>query len=141
MRESYSSRLALVGSIACSACLLASVGCTYSLPAPSPPSQERVRVLAKSPESYILRLSSGRSLDFPVPQNGKVTLSIPPISRSCIVRFMGMRVSGGHESLNDWTISVNASGKSAKTLTLRQLAKLPTDSEGFRLLSLSEQEQ
>lgn len=130
-------QLAFVGSIACSACLmLPSVGCSYALPAPSPPSQEHVRVLAASPQRYTLRLNSSRSQDFPVPPDGKVTLAVPPFSGGCTVRFLGIRTSHEYDHLKEWTVTVSANGKTFDRLTLGQVAKLPTDAEGFRLLKL-----
>ena len=116
--------------------MLASVGCSYALPAPSPPSQERVRVLAASPERYTLRLNSSRSQDFPVPPDGRVTLAVPPFSRGCTVRFLGIRTSDGYDPLQKWTVTLKVASKTISGLTLNQVAKLPTDAEGFHLLKL-----
>jgi len=136
MRKGYLPQLAFVDAVA-SACLtLASIGCSYALPVASPPSQERVRVMAASPERYTLRLNSSRSQDFPVPPDGKVTLAVPPFNRGCTVRFLGIKTGDGYDPLKEWTVTVKAANKTINRLTLRQVAKLPTDAEGFRLLKV-----
>jgi len=139
MRKGRLTQLALVGSMASGACLmLASFGCSYALPFPNPPSQERVRVFAVSPERYTLRLTSSRSQDFPVPPDGRVTLEVPAFRRGCTVHFLGVKTSDGYDPLKQWTLTVNTAGKTTGGLTLRQVAKLPTDADGFRLLKLAD---
>jgi hypothetical protein len=118
--------------------MVGSVGCSYALSYPSPPSQERVRVLAASPERYVLRLTSSRSQDFPVPPDGKVTLDVPSFLRGCTVHFLGIKTSDGYDPLKKWTLTANAAGKNMVSLTLSQVSKLPTDADGFRLLRLAE---
>jgi len=114
------------------------LGCSYAYPTPSPPSQERLRIVAASPERYTLRLNFGRSQDLPVPPDGKLTVPIPAFSRGCTVHFLGIKTSNGYDPLKEWTLTVNAAGKAISSLTLRQVARLPTDANGFRILKLAE---
>lgn len=123
------------------ALILGSLGCSYALPVPSPAFRERVRVVSPSPERYSLRLTTVRSEDLPVPPDGRLTLSIPPIQRGCTVHFLGIKVSDGYDPLKDWTVAVNAvnaDGKSLRRLSLTQLNKLPTDPEGYRLWAIAD---
>jgi hypothetical protein len=117
--------------------ILGSLGCSYALPVPSPPFRERVRVVSPSPERYSLRLATVRSEDLPVPPDGRLTLSIPPIQRGCTVHFLGIKVSDGYDPFKEWTIAIYADGKSLRRLSLTQLNKLPTDPDGYRLLAIA----
>jgi hypothetical protein len=138
MQRRDSTQVARVCALVSVTCLVAgSVGCSFALPVPSPPTQERVRVLAASPERYTLRLNSSRSQDFPVSPDGKVTLDVPPFRRGCTVHFLGIKTSDGYDPLKKWTVTVNAAGKTVRSISLSQVAKLPTDAEGFRMLKVA----
>ena len=121
----------------CLAVSVQSLGCAYALPVPSPPSHELVRIVAKSPEAYVFRVDAGLPADYPVPPDGRLRVLIPAHSRGCSVYlFNVMRVSNGHDPLKDWTAHISIGGRSVRTLSLRELARLPVDSEGYHLLGI-----
>ena len=116
-----------------------SLGCTYALPVPTPPSHAHVRIVATSPEAYLLRVKAERTVDYPVPPDGYLTIAIPAYSRGCSVYlFSVMRVSNGHDPLKDWTAEISVGGTNVRTLSLLELIRLPADSEGNRLLRIPE---
>jgi len=118
---------------------LASMGCSYALPVATPPSAERVRVLAKSPQLLVIHVDVGHVVDYPVPTDGRLTLGVPAYRRGCSVYLLNeVRVSDGTDPLKAWTVTVSSNGKSLRALSLRQLSHLATDSEGFRLLEITD---
>ena len=123
--------------IACLATALQSLGCAYVMTAPTPPSQERIRIVAKAPEAYVVHVEAGRSVDYQVPPDGRLTLAVPAYRRACSVYlFNAVKVSDGGDPLKGWAVEVNASGKAVRRLSFRQLTKLATDSDGYRLLKV-----
>jgi hypothetical protein len=131
-------QLSLISLGACLAILLPSLGCAYALPAPNPPSSERVRIVATSPDAYVLHVDAVRSVDYQVPTDGRVTLTIPAYRHGCSVYlFTLMKVSNGNDPLKEWALRVSANGGDVRKLSLWQLSKLPTDPEGYRLIKVA----
>jgi len=123
----------------CLAISLQSLGCAYALPVPNPPSHEHVRIIAKSPEAYIFRLKGSRTVEYPVPPDGHLTIAIPAYRRGCSVYlFNVMKLSNGHDPLKDWIAEISTGGRSVRALSLRELMRLPADSEGNRLLGITD---
>ncbi len=114
-------------------------GCAYRLPGISPPSQERVRIIAKSPDLYVVHVDVGHVTDYPVPVDGKVIVGIPAYRPSCgVYLFNAIKVGGAHDPLETWVISVTSGGRSLRKLSVKQVRKLTTDSDGYHLLKLSD---
>ncbi len=118
--------------------VLVSTGCSYALPMATPPSAERVRILAKSPQLLVIHVDIGHVVDYPVPADGRLTLGVPAYRRSySVYLFNEVKVSDGADPLKSWTVTVSSNGKSIRTLSLLQRSRLATDSDGFRLLEVS----
>jgi hypothetical protein len=114
-----------------------SAGCSYALPVPAPPSAERVRIVAASPERLIVQVNAGHTIDYTVPADGRLTVGIPAYSRGCSrYLFNAVKVSDGADPLKGWTLTVSSGGKVVRSLSLRQVSHLATDSEGFHLLKI-----
>jgi len=114
-------------------------GCSYALPAFTPPSAERVRVLARSPELLVGHVDADRLIEYPVPADGRVVLGIPGYGRGCSVYlFNAVKVNDGADPLRGWTLTVRFGGRAIRKLSLRQVSHLPTDSEGFRQLNVED---
>ena len=127
-----------------SACAVASFcltfylsGCSYALPAFTPSAAERVRVVAKSPRLLVVHVDVGHRTDYPVPADGRLTVGIPAYRRGCSVYlFNEVKVSNGADPLKTWTMTVDSRGRIIRTLSLRQVSRLATDADGFRLLKV-----
>jgi hypothetical protein len=119
--------------------LLALVGCAYRLPPSAPPSQQRVRIVAKTPQLYLLRADFGRVTDYQVPDDGRIVLGTPAFFRGCSVYFLdGIKISSGNDPSRTWAIAVISGGKTVRRLSLRQMSSLAVDPEGYHLLSVAE---
>ena len=97
-----------------------------------------MKVVAVSPGHYSLHLDAAGSEAVPVPPDGRLTLAIPPIGRSCTVRFFGIKVRSSNNPTRYWTITVRETGQAVRRVSLTELAKLPTDADGFRLLRIAD---
>ena len=114
-------------------------GCVYRLPVISPPSQERLRIIARSPDLYVVHVDVGHVTDYPVPADGKVRIGIPAYRPSCgVYLFNAIKVGGADDPLGTWAISVTSGGRSLRMLSVKKVEKLTTDSDGYHLLKLSD---
>lgn len=94
--------------------LLASVllftSCAYRLPAASPPSQERIRIVANAPEQYGVQVNTGTVTQYIVPHDGRFKIGIPSYRPSCgVYLFDAIKVGGYSDPLASWSISVSLS--------------------------------
>ena len=137
-------RNAVTGSqfrLACAVAVLSltfeSAGCSYALPAFTPPSAERVRVIARSPQLLVVHVDVGHTVDYPVPADGRLTLGIPAYRRGCSVYLLNeVKISNGADPLKAWTMTVDSGGRVVRRLSLRQASRLATDPDGFRSLKV-----
>ena len=121
----------------CLAISLQSLGCVYALQVPAPPAREHFRIVAKTPEVYVLRVKASRTVEYPVPPDGHLTIAIPAYGPGCRVYLFGvMKVSNGYDQLKDWTAEISVGGSNVRTLSIRDLIRLPADSEGNRLIKI-----
>jgi len=66
-------------------------------------------------------------------------VGVPAYRRGCSVYlFNEVKVSNGADPLKAWTMTVTSGGKVMRALSLRQLSRLATDSEGFHLLKIAD---
>ena len=121
---------------------------TYSHPA----SRERVRLIGRSPDvsvvrvdtSYSVRHRSGiqqfdRVTDYQVPADGRVVVGIPAYRPNCdVYLFNWIKLWGGDGPVESWAISVTSGGRAVRRLPIKHVKKLRTDSDGYRLLRLSD---
>jgi len=135
MKKIGQTKLATVVATLC--LLFDTAGCSYALPIANPPSAERVRVVARTPELFVVHVDVGHTMDYAVPADGRVTVGVPAYRRGCSVYLFNLaKVSNGADPLKDWTLTVSSGGKVVRTLSLRQVSRLSVDSEGFRLLKI-----
>jgi len=112
------------------------VGCVYQLPVLTPPSQLHTRIIGSSDKSYVLRLHIGQDREYQVPADGRVSLDIPPYRAGCDVYLFGIRIQRGADPLTEKTLDLVVDGKLATQISLKQLAALSTDPEGYHLLNV-----
>ena len=116
---------------------LALGGCAYRLPAPTPPTQDRIRVVATVPGQYVLRVQTGTVTDIPVPADGRVTVNVPAYHMPCeVYLFNEIRVGGNDDPLQRWKLLVIHDGKVVRRVSLRQVQALNADPAGYRLLDV-----
>jgi hypothetical protein len=105
----------------------------------SPPSQERVRIIAKSPDLYVVHVDVDHVTDYPVPADGRVIVGIPAYRPTCgVYLFNSIKVGGADDPLGTWAITVTSGGRILRKLSVRQVEKLTTDLDGYRVLKLSD---
>jgi hypothetical protein len=121
--------VSLIGSV------LMFASCAYRLPAPSPPSQELIRIVANVPEQYAVQVDTGTVNEYYVPHDGRIKVGIPSYRPSCgVYLFDAIKLGGYSDPLNSWSISVNRQGKTVRKLSLRAIQKLKTDEVGYRIV-------
>jgi hypothetical protein len=109
------------------------------MPALTPPSRERIKIVAKVPNQYSLQLETEEVATYPVPADGQVTVSIPSFRRSCRGYLFGVfKVSGSSDPLASWKVMLSKNGKPVRKLSVKKLNTLATDSDGYRLLTVAD---
>jgi hypothetical protein len=109
-------------------------GCAYRRSAVLFPTQERLQIVATSPEQYHLRVWSD---DHQVAPDGrmKFELRIPP--RGCgVYLFNRIPLQRTSDRTKEKVIFVLTNGKALAKLSLRDLSSLPVDGEGYHQLIL-----
>ena len=125
--------MVVVGGVLSFAC----EGCTYRLYAYHPPSQERVKIIARSPNLYAVHVDPVDKKAYPVPADGKILVSIPTYRPTCgVYLFNQIKIGGTHDPLGTWAVTVTSGRRTARKLSIRQMQHLMTDSDGYRLLSV-----
>lgn len=129
------SRLNLSGIVVLASAVLSS--CAYRLPVSNVPSQQRLMIVARSPERYVVRVQASDVAEFPVATDGRVTVDVPRLPRSCdVYLFDRIRISRGVKPLTAKSLHVIDSGNIAAKLSLAEIAKLPSDASGYHILKL-----
>ena len=112
-------------------------GCAYGLNPVTLPAQVRLRIVAKSPEVYGLRLRINDPHEYQVPADGRVLLNVPAYRPGCSMYLFGMLKLPNHsEPYSTKTLDVFAGGKTARQLSLKTITALPLDGDGYHLLHL-----
>ncbi len=113
---------------------LASAGCVYRLPPVNPPGHYRLRLVASSPQTYVVHVQAVNARAYQVPVDGRLILDIPASRRGCSVYlFDQIRVSKGYDPFAAKTVHLTTGG-SSRDLSFNELFKLPQDGEGYHLL-------
>jgi hypothetical protein len=112
-------------------------GCAYRLPVYNQPSEVRLRMVTVSPERYVVRVQAAGIADYPVSSDGRVTIDVPRLPRACSVYLLGLiRISGGLKPLTTKSVHLLDGAKTKATLSLADIAKLPSDASGYQVLTL-----
>lgn len=133
-----------------------SMGCAYRLYPPVPPSEEHVKLVAKSPERYVIHVqeltTAGEQQNpdapavvhvvrnYDVPADGRVTIKVPSYRPYCgVYLFNLIKVGGGgDDALKLWEVTVLSDVRGVRTLSLKELKHLPMDSSGYHILRIKE---
>jgi len=112
-------------------------GCSYRLPVSNLPSQQRLMIVARSPERYVVRVKAHQNAEFPVASDGRVTINVPRLPRACSVYlFDWVRISGGVKPFTTKSVQLLDSGNIAAKLSLTEILKLPLDASGYHILEI-----
>ena len=101
--------------------------------APVRPTQQRLQIVANSPERYSVRVQAS---EYHVQADGHVSFDIPMMQRGCDVLVFGIPISRAADSTKTKLISVVARGTTVEMLSLRDLSKLPVDGAGYHQLTV-----
>jgi hypothetical protein len=90
-----------------------------------------MKIVAGSPERYVVRVKAADSTDFPVASDGRVTINVPRLLRACSVYlFDRIRISSGVQPLTTKSIQLLGNSNVATRLSLAEITKLPLDMLG-----------
>ena len=113
------------------------IGCAYRLPAVNVPSEQKLRLVAKSPQHYVIRLDAYKVSEHAVAPDGRVTVPVPMLPRACgVYLFDHIKINGGTVPSKTRAFQVVAAGKVKRKLSLDEISKLPIDPEGFHLVKV-----
>ena len=115
-----------------SCCVLVS-GCAKALLISNPPSQEKLRVVSANAEKYTITV--GEKSVYPVPPDGRVTMEIPRLPSGDATYLVGVKVASA-SSYDVPAIHLNKDGQTVRKMSLNDLAKLPVDEQGYRVLKV-----
>jgi len=103
------SRFKLSGATALGSAVLS--GCAFRLPVFNVPSQQRLVIVGRSPERYVVCVQASEIGEFPVAADGRVTIDVPRLPRACSVYlFDRIRISRGVQPFTTKAIHLIGSG-------------------------------
>jgi hypothetical protein len=112
-----------------------SLGCAYRLPPVNPPGHYRLRLVASSPENYVISVQTLDVREYQVPADGRMTLDVPASRPGCSVYlFDRIRLREGDDPFARKTVHLASAGGYSRDLSFNELFKLPQDGEGYHLL-------
>lgn len=112
-------------------------GCAYRLPAPILPTVYKIRVVAHSPDRYMLRLRVGDTHEYDVPADGRLNIAIPAYRAGCSVYlFDKLRIITGANPFTEKRVSVAEGRKIIRQLSLKEIAGFPLDAEQYHLVTV-----
>ena len=114
-------------------------GCTYRLMASNPPLQQKLRIISPDPAAYSIVVEEARPRSpHPVAGDGGVIFDIPTLARGCDVYFLNViRVGKAGSPFERKAIHLFRGNEVIRQFSLNEMAKLPVDSQGYRLLRYS----
>ena len=109
-------------------------GCVNALRPYNQPSQQKVRVQSPTPLRYTVRVAD--KTNYPVAPDGRVTLDVPRLERGCATYLFGVVKVNDGSPYDVPAIHLNRDGRTIRKLSLNDLAKLPVDEQGYRLVKV-----
>ena len=129
MRHAFPFLAAFSLALACSGCVKA-LGMSGSIPV-------QLRVTCSQPQHYSVRVKRGEpAANYPVGTNGAVVFSVP-LYRGCSTYLCGVKVGDG-SGKGERVVELRRGERVVRTLSLRQIAKLPTDETGYKLVKIGD---
>lgn len=123
--------------IRCAALLLLSLisaGCAYRLGVASPPQIHRIRILTIGDAAISVRVGDK---DFSEREDGAIAFQVPGGGRRCdVYLFDVIPIPQVPDKSEELPIVLISNGLELRRWSLREFLKLPTDSDGARVLKL-----
>jgi hypothetical protein len=115
---------------------LASTGCAI-VRRVSSATEEKLWLQSPHPVSYAVQVAAQTSTNlFAVPPDGHVTIAVPGMGPGCTSYLFGLRgLPVNDQSPYNWRIiHVVREAEIVRSLSLKQVGRLPKDQDGYRLL-------
>jgi hypothetical protein len=128
-------RIVVVSVFALGTALVLIFGTVMALPKYNHPATYRLAVVTEPSHNYVVRVIGSEAADFAVAQDGRVTIDVPRLPRSCSWVCLGITIRDG-SPYNSKAIQVLRDGKIVRRLSLRQLERLHMDEAGVRKMAL-----
>ena len=114
---------------------LAVGGCSLGLPPYNEPFQERIHVIAASPEAISIRIDGGDQGPSAVPKDGRTVVSVPVLPRECSTYLLGLRIKDRSVEARP-IIQFVRDGRVIRVLSVNALREMPSDPAGYREVRL-----
>jgi hypothetical protein len=115
--------------------VLVFTGCVKALLA-SHSTAVQMRVASREPQQYAVRVTRGEPADYSVASDGAVSFSVPG-HRGCSTYLCGVKIADGSGE-GDSVVQLRRGERVVHTLSLRQIAKLPTDETGYSIVRIGD---
>lgn len=137
MRGAISAGVNARAAVVCAlAALLA--GCAYRLQLIAPPEQQRLKIVNTSPDRYAIWFRIRDPRQYAVAKDGRVTLEVPAYRRGCdVYLFDRIPLRRGADPFAAKTVEIVSGGQTVRKISLKEIAALPKDEEGYHLLALN----
>ena len=113
------------------------LGCTYALLGPVPSSTRKVKLVSNVPSTYDIQMDLREPWEYHTDSEGKVDITLPAYRPPCkVYLFNIVKVGGGREYPGHWRVKIISQGKTLHRLSIRDIDRLPVDSEGYHVLRL-----
>jgi hypothetical protein len=118
------------------ACLLgvcgAAAGCVVADGPYNQPSRVKLHLESPTPQVYTVQVASDAA--FPVGTDGRVVVKVPRLERGHATYMFGVAKVSESSPYDIVAIDLKEGGRTVRKLSLNDLKKLPTDSEGCTLV-------
>ena len=114
--------------------VLSATGCAYHLCLYNTPSHHQLKVQANSPGIYVVRVADTQ--EYTVAPDGRVSFDVPALPRGCDTYLFDVIKIGDGSPENVRAIQLLKDGKVVRKFSLKQLAHLPCDSDGYRTVKV-----
>ena len=117
--------------------LLAS-GCVCALHESSAETQLKLRLQSPQPEQLTVRVALEPSVDYQADQSGHVEFTVPRFSHGCDLYVFGVVKTRDGSAEDVRIVEVRRGQRVLRKLSLAEIAKLLTDTEGYRIVGIKD---
>lgn len=125
-------RWALITSLALLLTLIS--GCVNALYPYNQSSQQKLRIQSLTPQKYTIRIAD--KSDYLVPTDGHITVNIPQFKRGCAMYLFGIVKVSDSSPYDFRIIHLINNNHTIQKLSLNDIARLPIDEQGYRLVKV-----
>lgn len=113
------------------------LGCTYALPGVVRSSTRKVKVTSSYlPSAYDIHADFQEPSEYQTDSEGKVDITIPAHRPPCSVYLFNIIKVGGGDQQKNWRVKIISQGKTLRQISIRDIDRLPVDSEGYHVLRI-----